>query len=204
MADTGGHRDSTSQGAGRGPLSTLASCEAMSFGRLTSGMNLFGSIWIIFLVVLVVGDVGGRELFNYPIPATKEMIQLSIPGIVFLQLANTLRGGRHVSSDVLMGAVQRRWPRIAVTFYAVFNLIGAAMMGMIAVLMVPKAWQAYDQDFEKGTQGILTIPEWPVMALVVFGAAVMAIQYLILSIRDFHAAATGHRLSEHLHETAGK
>ncbi len=173
----------------------------MTFGRLTSGMNIVGSIWIVLMVFLVVGDVVGREAFNYPIPATKEMVQLSIPGIVFLQLANTLREGRHVSSDVLMGVVQRKCPRIAVGFFGLFNLLGAGMMGMIAILITPKSWQAYTEDFEKGTQGIFTLPEWPVMALVILGSGIMAIQYLIFAIRDFHAAATGRVQPDLFHDT---
>lgn len=205
MADTSSRQDESAPGTGdRSPGRSdgaLSRFERNSLGRLTGGMNIFGSIWIVCLVLLVVGDVVGRELFNYPIPGTKEMVQLSIPGIVFLQLAKTLRDGRHVGSDVLMGIVQVKRPRLALAFYGLFNLLGAAVMGMIAILIAPKSWQAYEQGFEKGTQGIFTLPEWPVMALVILGAGIMAIQYLVLAIRDFHAAATGKVEPELLHQT---
>jgi TRAP-type mannitol/chloroaromatic compound transport system permease small subunit len=204
MADTKSLQEKKTQGTSNGSLSILSSLESASFGRLTRGMNVFGSIWIVFIVLLVVGDVFGREIFNYPIPATKEMVQLSIPAIVFLQLANTLRDGRHVSSDVLMGVVQRRWPRVSVAFFGLFNLIGMAVMGMISILIAPKAWQAYDQDFEKGTQGIFTLPEWPVMAIVILGSGVMALQYMLLALRDFHAAATGRINPDQLHFSASE
>lgn len=188
--------------ADSGVLASISRFEAMSFGKLTEGMNIVASIWIVLMVILVVGDVFGREAFNNPIIGTKELVQLSIPGIVYLQLANTLREGRHVSSDVLMGVVQRKWPRIAVFFYGIFNLLGVFMMGMIAVLIAPKTWQAYVEDFEKGTQGIFTVDEWPFMALVIFGSGVMAIQYLILAIRDFYAAASGRIQADLLHDVS--
>ena len=187
-----------------GVLASISRFEAMSFGRLTEGMNIIGSVWIVLMVMLVVSDVAGREIFNNPVAGTKELVQLSIPGIVFLQLANTLREGRHVSSDVLMGIVQRKWPRVAVFCYGVFNLLGVFMMGMIAVLITPKTIQAYTEDFEKGTAGIFTVDEWPFMALVILGSAVMAIQYLILALRDLHAAATGRIQADLLHDVSSE
>ena len=84
MAGTNSRENRDAQGAKNGPLSALSLFESATFGRLTSGMNAVGGIWIVLLVLLVVGDVVGREAFNNPITATKEMVQLSIPGIVFL------------------------------------------------------------------------------------------------------------------------
>ena len=42
-------------------------------------------------MVLINSDVIGRNLFNAPILGVPEMTSLSIVGIVFLQLADTLR-----------------------------------------------------------------------------------------------------------------
>ena len=158
------------------------------FGKLTSVMNMIGTIWIIVMTVLVVADVIGLNFFRQSVPAVKEFIQLSMPGIVFLQLANTLREDRHVSSDVLITKVRRVSPRTAEFTYGVFNLIGAVLMAFLSYKIYPKAWQAYDQNFTRGHEGMLTLPEWPSMALVVLGAAVMAVQYFLLSVRDLRAA----------------
>lgn len=173
-------------GAGSEP-GVLAKIDAY-FGKLTSIMNMIGTIWIIVMTVLVVADVIGLNLFRQSVPAVKEFIQLSMPGIVFLQLANTLREDRHVSSDIFINKMRDRSPRVASFTYGVFNLIGMALMLFLSYRIFPKAEQAYTEGFTRGHEGLLTLPEWPSMALVVFGAAIMGLQYLLLMIRDFRAA----------------
>lgn len=163
----------------------------VQFGKLTTTMNMIGTIWIIVMTILVVADVIGLNLFRQSVPAVKEFIQLSIPGIVFLQLANTLREDRHVSSDIFINRVRVRSPRVAAFTFGVFNLIGMWLMLFLAWRIFPKAGQAYTEGFTRGHEGILTLPEWPSMALVVFGSAVMGIQYLLLMLRDFRVAFSG-------------
>ena len=69
-------------------------------------------------------------LFNQPIPGVNEFIGLSIVAVVFLQMANTLREGRHVSNDIIMSADRRaRIRAVAYAFYGLFHLIGAVLMG---------------------------------------------------------------------------
>ena len=155
-----------------------------AFGHLTTTMNTVGTVWIVIMCVFVVADVITLEAFNFGIPGVKEFIQLSIPGIVFLQLTNTLREGRHVTSDMLMTPVRRKWPRLAGAIAAGFNLIGTALMSVIGIVMISKVEQAYVENFFRGTEGIFTLPEWPSMALVVLGSFAMAFQYLLFFLRD--------------------
>lgn len=153
-------------------------------------MNMVGTMTIVVITVIVVIDVVGT-LFNKPLIGVNEFMQLSLPGIVFLQLANTLREDRQIASDVFIRGLQRRSPRTTKILYGTYNLIGAVFMGFLAWLMYPKAVQAYAENFTRGAQGIIEIPQWPSMALVVFGGAIMAVQYLIHAIRDYLAAVNG-------------
>ena len=160
------------------------------FGRLTAVMNIIGTATIVIITVIVVIDVIGT-LFNHPLIGVNEFMQLSLPGIVFLQLANTLREDRQISSDVFINGLRDRKPRTTKFLFSFYNIVGAIFMGYLAWLMYPKALQAYTENFTRGAQGIIEIPQWPSMGLVVFGGAVMALQYLIHAIRDFMAGATG-------------
>ena len=74
------------------------------------------------------------------------------------------------------------------------------MMSIMAILMFPKAEQAYVEGFFRGAQGVATLPEWPSMALVVLGAAAMAIQYVLLFFRDILAAVLGTPPVDHKNE----
>ncbi len=160
------------------------------FGYLTETMNMIGTITIVLIAVFVVIDVIGL-LFRRPLVGVNEFMELSLPGIVFLQAANTLRENRQISSEVFIERLQRRKPRLTKFLYGCYNLIGAVFLAGIAWLLYPKALQAYTGGFTRGAQGIIEIPQWPSMALVVFGGAVMAIQYLLHALRDYRAAITG-------------
>jgi len=160
------------------------------FGGLTASMNMIGTITIVVVTLLVVADVIGI-LISKPIVGVNEFMQLSLPGIVFLQLANTLRENRQISSDVFVARLRTARPRAYKALFSFYNLIGGVFMIWLAWLMYPKAMQAYTGNFTRGAQGIIEIPQWPSMALVVLGGAVMGIQYLLHCVRDVRAAITG-------------
>jgi len=160
------------------------------FGGLTASMNMIGTITIVAVTILVVADVIGI-LISRPIVGVNEFMQLSLPGIVFLQLANTLRENRQISSDVFVDRLKQSRPRIHKGLFSFYNLVGGVFMIWLAWLMYPKAMQAYTGNFTRGAQGIIEIPQWPSMALVVLGGAVMGIQYLLHFVRDARAAITG-------------
>ena len=99
--------------------------------RLMQAMNALGTLWILALMVLINSDVIGRNLFGAPILGVPEMTSLSIVGIVFLQLADTLRCGRFTRADILLDSLKRRRPAAADLLQAVFHAIGALLMAAI-------------------------------------------------------------------------
>jgi TRAP-type C4-dicarboxylate transport system permease small subunit len=151
------------------------------FGATTRVLNVVGTILILAMVVAVNADVAGRNIFNHPLPGVLEFVGLAIVAIVFLQMANTLREDRHVSNDILMQLVARFRPRIAAVFYAGFLFIGAALMALIVWFVWPITIEAYVRGYFKGTTGVIEIPTWPFLAAVIIGAAVTAVQFLILA-----------------------
>jgi len=159
------------------------------FGAVTIALNAVGTILILVMAVAVNLDIIGREAFKRPIAGVTEFLGLSIVAVVFLQMANTLREDRHVSNDLIMTAVARRRPRLAYFFYGVFHLIGAVLMGFIVWYVVPILRDNYVGDFYKGTGGVIEIPVWPFMLVIVIGGAVSVIQYLLLAAREFTRAA---------------
>lgn len=170
------------------------------FGGITIALNVIGTVWIIFLMVLINADVFARWLLNSSVPGVKEIVGQSIVAIVFLQLANTLRENRHVSSDVLFKVVELNWPRVAVGCYAVFNLTGALLIGTIVVFALPILEEAWREEFTEGTPGVFLMPVWPFLLIVLIGALATAIQYLILFVRDLRVLIKGRHAQERAHE----
>ncbi len=158
------------------------------FGKITIALNAVGTVLILVMAVAVNADIFGREAFNRPVPGVTEFLGLSIVAVVFLQMANTLREGRHVSNDLVLAAVAKRRPRLAAFFYGVFHLIGATLMGFIVFYVYPIFRENYEGDFYKGTAGVIEIPVWPFMLVVLIGGLATVGQYLILAVHEFRRA----------------
>ena len=75
-------------------------------------------------MVLINSDVLGRNLLGAPVRGVTELVSLSIVGIVFLQLADTLRSGRFTRADVLLDRLKRSRPAGAARLQAVFHGVG--------------------------------------------------------------------------------
>jgi TRAP-type C4-dicarboxylate transport system permease small subunit len=168
-----------------GVLKTSTPSSSSWFGRFTAALNIVGTILIVAMAIAVNADVLGRNAVNHPIPGVNEFIGLSIVAVVFLQLANTLREGRHVSNDIIMQAIGVYHPRVAYAFYGLFNLIGAGLMALIVWFVWPMVLEMYQAGYYKGTANVVEIPIWIFVAPVVIGGATTAIQYLLFAVREF-------------------
>lgn len=164
------------------------------FGAVTQALNIVGTILILVMGIAVNADVIGRDFFNRPIPGVLEFIGLSIVSIVFLQMANTLREGRHVSNDILVRFITERRPRLSAGIYAVFHLIGAALMALIVYFVWPIFLDNYVNGYFQGTSGIVEVPIWPFQSAIIVGAAATIVQFLILAWRDLRRASGPRRL----------
>jgi TRAP-type C4-dicarboxylate transport system permease small subunit len=150
------------------------------FGRLTSAMNALGTCMVLFIMLVVLADVLGRFLFSSPLSGTPEIVAMSIAVVVYLQFPNTLRAGRVIAADGLAGVLAARSVRAEQWLLAFHHLAGAAMFAIAAWYVAPlvaKAWRG--GDFY-GSVALFSFPKWPVYAVVLFGCAVMALQYLAL------------------------
>ncbi|MGH8670000.1 MAG: TRAP transporter small permease subunit [Burkholderiales bacterium] len=138
-------------------------------------MNAAGSVWILLLILLVSADALGRSFFLYPIVGTTELVTLSIVGIVFMQLADTIRGGRLTRSDSLLAVLPLR---AAAALQGAFCLLGAAFMALGLWGSVPLLQEAIERNYWIGNEGVFTAPVWPVKTIVVVGLAVCLLQFL--------------------------
>jgi len=132
--------------------------------------------------------VVGRDFFNHPIPGVLEFISWSIVAIVFLQMANTLREGRHVSNDILMSLVIKTRPRLAAAIFAAFDFTGAVLMTIIVIYVWPILKTHYVEGYYAGTAGVVEIPIWPFMTAILIGAVATAIQFLVHAWQDVQRA----------------
>ncbi len=159
------------------------SVPAALFDGLLSSLDAIGSLWIFALVVLINADAFGRTLFAAPIDGVIEMIELSLVGIVFLQLGDATRCGRLTRSDGVFKIVLRRWPQIGRLMGAAFDLTGALFMAIILWGSFPLLMDSIRENYYVGNEGVFTAPVWPVKTVIVIGCTVTMLQFIVFAWR---------------------
>ena len=140
-----------------------------AFTGWSAGLNALGTVWIIALMLLINADVIGRNLLNAPVRGVTELVSLSIVGIVFLQLADTLHSGRFTRADVLLERLKRSRPVGRGAAAGGLPCVGALLMAVIL-------WAAWAPLVESirireyvGAIGDFTAPVWPVRLIMLVG-----------------------------------
>jgi TRAP-type C4-dicarboxylate transport system permease small subunit len=185
MSDTGKNASTWTGSAASNPSGASPDGDApLSFlDRISKGMNALGSIWIFVLVILINIDAAGRTWFASPMNGVIELIELSLVGIIFLQLADATRSGRLTRSDGFFSMMMRKRPAFGRALGASFELLGMAFMLIILWGSVPNLIEAWTEDFYVGEEGIFTAPVWPTKLVIVLGCIVTGLQFAVFAWR---------------------
>ncbi len=154
-------------------------------------LNNLGTVWILGLMVLITLDVAARYLLNAPISGVTELVEISIVGIVFLQLGAAVRAGRITRSDGLYSKLLTARPTMGHTLGCAFDLSGALFAGLILYGGIPRLVEAYQRGYFAGNEGLFVFPLWPVRLILVVGCMVAAVQFLMFAWQ--HVVALGTR-----------
>jgi len=158
---------------------------------LTSGIDAMDRYGLLRgraeLARLVAGHGGVQFIacghVHRPIAGVLELVQLSIIGIVFLQLADAIRTGRLTRADSLLTLVQKRSPRLFHLMESLFFALGALYMALGLWGSVPLLRESYERQTFLGNEGVFTVIVWPVKAIIVLGLAVCLLQFLRQAVR---------------------
>jgi TRAP-type C4-dicarboxylate transport system permease small subunit len=130
-------------------------------------LNNIGTAWIFLLMLIINADVLARFLLNAPIDGVPEMVALSIVGIVFLQLSDAVRTGRLTRSDGFINRVVVRKPKLGLVLNSIYDLCGMAFFVAILFGAFPIFIEAYQGNYYSGTEGIFTVPVWPIKLILI-------------------------------------
>lgn len=164
------------------------STPASPLGWIADGMNAVGSLLIMAVMVLICADVVARDVFGAPVNGVSEIVAMSIVAIVFLQLASTLRAGRMSRAELFIDVFALKHPRAGALLQGLFDLVGAFVFAVIVRASWPILHQAWTDNEFFGVQGVFTAPTWPVKLVVVVGAALTGIQYLVIAAHNLRRA----------------
>jgi TRAP-type C4-dicarboxylate transport system permease small subunit len=135
----------------------------LSFEGLVVFMNAVGSLFIVVIMAMICVDIVSRFVFDHPLSGVKELTEIIIVGVVFLQLAHATRLGKLTRSDAAYGILMRSRPR--------------------AAHGLSKFITAWELNYYVGNVGVFTFPEWPIWLLVVVGSTIISIQFFLLAVQ---------------------
>lgn len=162
------------------------------FGGLLAGCNAVASLVILFLMFLISADVFLRGAFNAPIPGVPEIVKFAIVGMFWLQVAYTLRTRKHLRTTLVLGVM----PRGMQVGVLVLNcVIGALMFFFIAWLASGETMKTYEIGAFEGEHPV-RIPIWPLWGILVAGAVMTAIQFLLDIVRLIREGPAHDEISE--------
>ncbi len=160
------------------------------FERWVFGLNGIGTLWIFLIMLLINADVLLRFLFNSPIDGVTEIVEVSIAGIVFLQLADAIRAGRLTRSDGLFNKIRERKPILGQWMSIFFDICGALFFIAILFGAVPTFIEAYERDYFAGSEGVFTVAIWPIRLILVISCVTVVGVFLARIRSQFKSLPT--------------
>ncbi len=151
------------------------------FNRLMSFLNMLGALWVVLIMLLITVDVTGRAFFNSPLFGVPEIVKISVVGLVWCMMAHTLKIGAHLRSTILLDRMPpgvKRWVEMLAC------LMGVVMFALIVYSgwdHMVEAWQVGEFEGEEPVR----VPTAPVRSLVLIGAALTSIQFLVMLAEQY-------------------
>lgn len=147
--------------------------------RLAAALAILGGIIMCLAVGLVSASVVGRWLFNSPIPADYEMVEIAVGVAVFAFLAHTQARNGHIFVDTF---TTRLPAGINAALDGLWGLVLAAFLAFFS-------WGLYSGGMEARFNGLTLIqlpwPVWPVYLLCALLAALACLVTLMVSFAKF-------------------
>ena len=158
------------------------------FAALLLVLNSVGTIWIFVLMLVIIVDVIGRTALSKPLPGVPELVSLSIVGIVFLQIAHSLRSGRITRVESLSNWLAQRMPRTALALQGIYSLCGAVLFTVLFFALRPIFLRSWASGDYAGVEGYVTYPFWPIHLILLAGCACSGVQYLLFAWTQLRGA----------------
>lgn len=149
---------------------------------VTQLMNNAGTIVIVLGMIVLCGDVFARNLFNAPFFGVPELLRMTIVAIVFLQLPHAVLQGRMIRSDVFLDLVASRSSRWGDAVVRLHMVCGALFMAAIVWGVWPQFVEAFKYNLFVGLWVGFSFPVWPIRTIIVIGALLGAVAYLLNAV----------------------
>jgi C4-dicarboxylate transporter, DctQ subunit len=142
-------------------------------GRVETYFNLVAALFIFGLMLLGVGQVLGRRLFNMPITGYIDFVEISISTFAFLGIAYCQRLGGHVRMELFLKMAPGR---LQYAMEIAGTLVGLFIIGVLT-------WYGFEHFLRAYQLGDSTIdaelPIWPSKLVVPVSFALLWLRLLV-------------------------
>jgi len=159
----------------------------LSLLRLERFMAFLSGLAVFGLMIIAVISVGGRNLFNAPLPGYVDWIEQMMPLIAFMGIAYVQRDGGHIRMDILIGQLRGRalWLAETISVVLILFLMLALVWGtwehFLRAFDFNAPWWSRDSSIDIG------IPIWPAKLLAPVAFSVLCLR-LVLQIWGYGRA----------------
>jgi TRAP-type C4-dicarboxylate transport system permease small subunit len=150
-------------------------------------LALISGLAVFALMILAVVSVGGRNLFNAPIPGYVDWIEQAMPLLAFMGIAYVQRDGGHIRMDILIGRLQGRALWLA-------ELVSLLLVLLLMLALVWGSWSHFGRSFDfaaplwsRDSSIDISLPLWPAKLLVPVAFSVLCLR-LVLQIWGYGRA----------------
>jgi len=150
------------------------------YDRFITGLHLLGSAMVFILMMIIVGDVFGRVLFNHPLTGAPELAKVSLVALLFLGLAKTLRMDKHIRATAIIGRVGPRAEAGLNLIANVFGLLVFILLCWSSWDLMVAAWQAGEYE----GAGALRVPTYHLRSLIVLCSGLTAVQFALNLVHE--------------------
>lgn len=168
--------------AGHAPVledGSLLSRLDRKFLRLERFFGLLSGLAVFALMVMAVISVGGRNLFNAPLPGYVDWIEQAMPLIAFMGISYVQRDGGHIRMDIVIGQLRGR------ALWAA-ELLSVLLMLVLMVALVWGSWAHFQRSFDFGapmwsrdSSIDIGLPIWPAKLLAPVAFSVLCLRLLL-------------------------
>jgi TRAP-type C4-dicarboxylate transport system permease small subunit len=152
---------------------------------LSERLLVIAAVLAFALSFVIVADVIGRTVFNSPLKGTPEIVASALVIILFLQAPYAVVSGGMINVNFLLTLMPRRVQRCIMGAGA---LLGTAFFAFVAFGAIEPAIYSWTSNEFEG-EGALHVAAWPARFIVVVGAALTALSYLLVAIDHFRGPA---------------
>src|SRR5512133_1106497 len=145
---------------------------------LMASLNILGAVWVLLIMLLITVDVIGRAFFNSPLFGVPEIVKISVVGLVWCQMAHTLKIGAHLRSTILLDRMPQATRRVIEIVSCILGVITFALIVYSGWDTMLEAWRIGEFEGEEPVR----VPTSPIRTLVLIGAALTAIQFMVMLV----------------------